>query len=132
MPINAKKGITTMTSKNVTLQESPAEDCGPSGSASVVLTAEFTARPDNVNMVAEILDALAEQVRQEARNIAFECYQRADDSSKFFVYEIYRDREAFDLHLAADYGATFNARLKGLIVEPHSSLSFLMPLLTQR
>jgi quinol monooxygenase YgiN len=94
----------------------------------VVLIAEFTARAGNAETVAALLAELAEQVRREEGNIAFECYRAADNASKFVVYEIYRDRRAFDAHIGAEYGAVFNARLQQLIVEPHSVLTFLQPL----
>ena len=94
----------------------------------VVLIAEFTAHQDQERIVADLLAGLAANVRQEPGNIAFDCYQRADDPCRFVVYEIYRDQQAFEAHIAADYGAVFNKRLNQLIVEPHSMLTFLRPL----
>jgi quinol monooxygenase YgiN len=94
----------------------------------VVLIAEFTARAGYASTVADLLAGLAENVRREEGNLVFDCYRRADDGAKFVVYEVYRDRAAFEAHIAADYGATFNARLQELIVEPHSILTFLDPL----
>ena len=41
------------------------------------------------------------------------------------MVEAYRDEEAFAAHLAASYGATFNAALVPLIVEDGSVLTFL-------
>ena len=75
-----------------------------------------------------LLDGLATKVRQEPGNIAFDCYRRAENPAKFLVYEIYRDRQAFEDHIAADYGAAFNTRLQELIIEPQSILTFLTPL----
>jgi quinol monooxygenase YgiN len=43
----------------------------------------------------------------------------------FAVVEAYRDEAAFAVHLAADYGAEFNAALVPLIVEDGSVLTFL-------
>jgi quinol monooxygenase YgiN len=94
----------------------------------IVLIAEFTALQDQNHVVADLLAGLAAQVRREPGNIAFDCYRRADDRHRFVVYEIYRDQQAFDAHIAADYGAVFNTRLQQLIVEPHSMLTFLKPL----
>lgn len=99
-----------------------------SSSAHVVLLAEFTATPGNAETVAELLNGLAAKVREEQGNISFDCHRRADNPSKFVVYEIYRDKAAFESHIAADYGAEFNARLRELIVEPNSVLTFLDPL----
>lgn len=94
----------------------------------VVLVAEFTARPGQAESVAALLAGLADQVRQEPGNVVFDPYQRTDDPARFVVYEIYRDQSAFQLHIQADYGAVFNARLQALIVEPNSILTFLAPL----
>lgn len=96
----------------------------------VILTAEFTALPGTADIVAELLDGLAAMVRREEGNMAFDCYRRVEDAAKFVVFEIYRNREAFERHLAADYGAVFNSRLQKLIVEPHSILTFLNPVRT--
>lgn len=94
----------------------------------ISLIAEFTARPGQADMVAELLAGLAVNVRAEPGNIAFDCYRRSDDQNKFVVYEIYRDKPAFERHLGADYGAVFNAQLRELIKEPNSVLTFLTPL----
>nr|WP_295884403.1 putative quinol monooxygenase [uncultured Devosia sp.] len=93
----------------------------------ITLIAEFTARPGQGNTVAELLAGLATNVRQEPGNVAFDCFRRLDDDARFVVYEIYRDKTAFEAHIAADYGAVFNARLRELIVEPNSVLTFLTP-----
>lgn len=97
----------------------------------ITLIAEFTARPGQGDVVAELLVGLATQVRQEPGNVAFDCYRKLEDASKFVVYEIYRDKAAFEAHISADYGAVFNARLRELIVEPNSVLTFLTPLSVQ-
>lgn len=97
----------------------------------ITLIAEFTARPGQAETVAELLAGLAVDVRQEPGNVAFDCFRRLDGSAKFVVYEIYRDKPAFAAHISADYGAVFNARLRELIVEPNSVLTFLTPLAVQ-
>lgn len=93
----------------------------------ITLIAEFTARPGQGDIVAELLAGLATNVRREPGNVAFDCFRRLDDAAKFVVYEIYRDKAAFAAHISADYGAVFNARLRDLIVEPNSVLTFLTP-----
>ena len=93
-----------------------------------VLYAEFTANPDSVDAVAELVRALAEQVRREPGNLVFAASQKRENPSEFFVYEEYADADAFAAHLGADYGAEFNQRLAKLIVGDGSDLTFLMPL----
>ncbi|KKC39271.1 hypothetical protein WH87_03330 [Devosia epidermidihirudinis] len=93
----------------------------------IILIAEFTALPGKADEVAGLLEGLAKDVRVEPGNITFDGYRKAEDDAKFVVYEIYRDRDAFEAHIAANYGAIFNAKLQQLIVEPQSVLTFLNP-----
>ncbi len=90
-----------------------------------ILHAQFTAKPEHVDEVAQMITDLAAKVRTEEGNILFDVYQHAEDPSKFFVMEIYRDEEAFQAHINMPYGAPFNARLEEIIWEPHSVLTFL-------
>jgi quinol monooxygenase YgiN len=96
-------------------------------SAPVVLYAEFTAHSDTLDEVERLITGLAHDVRLEAGNQEFAVYQRTDDPCRFLVFERYVDRPAFEAHLAAPYGAVFNAALGPLIVEDGSQLSFLDP-----
>lgn len=91
----------------------------------VILHARFTARPEHLAAVERLIAGLAADVHQEPGNVDFTVYQETDDPCRFFVFERYADREAFETHLAADYGAVFNARLTDLIVESGSRLTFL-------
>lgn len=96
--------------------------------APVTLIAEFTARPGMAEDVDVLLAGLANRVRQEPGNMVFDAHRRLDDANKFVVYEIYKDKPAFEAHIGADYGAVFNTRLRDLIEEPNSVLTFLAPL----
>ena len=89
------------------------------------LLAEFTVQPGAEARVAEMVRELAAQVREEPGNLRFEVYTRADDARAYWIHEVYRDEEAFQAHLAAPYGAPFNAELKDLIEEDGSVLTFL-------
>ena len=93
----------------------------------VVLYAEFTARPGSVAEVQRLITGLAADVHREPGNPEFTVYQRAEDPCRVFVFERYADRAAFEAHLAAPYGAVFNAALGEHIVESGSQLSFLHP-----
>lgn len=91
----------------------------------VVLYAEFTALPGKADQVEELLRGLVADVRQEPGNEVFDAYRVEEASDRFFVFEVYRDRAAFEAHLAAPYGEGFNAALGALIVEDGSQLTFL-------
>lgn len=90
------------------------------------LYAEFTARPGNEQRVADLVAGLAEKVRAEPGNLLFEPHTLEAEPRRWFVYEVYKDAVAFDAHIAADYGAVFNAALGPLIEEDGSQLTFLI------
>ena len=94
----------------------------------IVLYAEFTAKPGCAETVEPLVAELTTKVRQEPGNQVFTSYREKDNTDRFFVYEVYRDAEAFDAHLSAEYGATFNAELAGLILEEGSQLTHLVPI----
>lgn len=79
------------------------------------LSAEFTAVPGAEERVAELVRDLTVHVRAEPGNLAFNPHRVRDEPRRWFVYEVYRDEAAFRDHLAADYGATFNAALANLV-----------------
>jgi len=94
----------------------------------VILYATFTARAGHAATVAALLADYAQTVCTEPGNVLFEATFHADLSEAFFVYEEYIDDAAFQAHLAAPYGAAFNAALKPLIVESQPRLVFLKPI----
>ena len=91
----------------------------------VALIAEFDVLAGSEDRVSQLMTALAEQVRAEPGNIAFEPYTRQDDPRHYIVYEIYRDQSAFDAHITADYGLEFNRELAGLVEGDGSVLTWL-------
>lgn len=90
-----------------------------------ILYATFTARPGRGEEVAALLRDFAEVVRREEGNSLFDATRHIAQEERFFVYEVYRDRAAFESHLSSPDGAVFNAALAPLITEPSSQLSFL-------
>lgn len=93
--------------------------------SAVALHATFTARAGHAETVRELLDGYAKLVRAEPGNVLFAASQLKFDDHSFFVYEEYANQAAFDVHLAAEYGAVFNGKLQPLITEPESALTFL-------
>ena len=112
-----------------------------SGAGRVELIARFTALPGREEEVASLLLALTAKVRDEPGCLVFEPYrvgqapsgfdaaaEPAAGGTCFVVLEAYRDEAAFAEHIAAEYGAEFNAALGPLIVEDGSVLTFITPL----
>ena len=94
----------------------------------VALYAEFTAKPGREEEVAGLLAELTRKVRAEPGNLVFDPHRLDSNPAEFFVYEVYADRAAFDAHITADYGATFNTALGNLITGDRSELTRLRPL----
>ncbi len=94
----------------------------------IALFAEFTAHPGNRAAVADLIAQFAARVRDEPGNLTFDPYHRVDAPDTVFVYEAYRDEEAFEHHLASDHGRDFNRRLGELVVGGGSRLTMLAPI----
>ncbi|MET8565686.1 putative quinol monooxygenase [Streptomyces flaveolus] len=92
------------------------------------LLAEFTAREGTEDEVARLLREYARKVREEEGNLVFDVYTKASSPRAFWIFEVYRDEEAFQTHLNAPYGGPFNTALAPLIEEDASVLTFLDPL----
>jgi quinol monooxygenase YgiN len=95
------------------------------------LLAEFTAREGAEDEVARLIQEYALKVREEEGNLAFDVYTKAATPRAYWIFEVYRDEDAFQAHLNAPYGAPFNAVLTPLIEEDASVLTFLDPLATR-
>lgn len=92
-----------------------------------VLYAEFTAVAGQEQAVAALLRDYGARVRMEPGNITFAAYTKESDGRQVFVFEEYRNEDAFQTHLAAPYGATFNEALAPLVDGGGSTLTFLNP-----
>lgn len=92
-----------------------------------VLYAEFTVVSGHEQAVAALLRDYGAQVRQEPGNITFAAFTKESDGRQVFVFEEYRDENAFQTHLASPYGRTFNEALAPLVDGGGSTLTFLNP-----
>ncbi|MEU0202416.1 MULTISPECIES: putative quinol monooxygenase [unclassified Streptomyces] len=95
------------------------------------LLAEFTAREGAEDEVTRLIQEYALKVRQEEGNVAFDVYTKTASPRAYWIFEVYRDEDAFQAHLNAPYGGPFNAALTPLIEEDASVLTFLDPLDTR-
>jgi len=91
------------------------------------LYAEFTVKEGSETRVAEMMNELAQKVREEPGNILFLPYVREEHPREYFVFEIYVDEQAFQEHITADYGAVFNTELTEHIEGDASQLTWLRP-----
>jgi len=95
----------------------------------IQLYAEFTALPGHATTVTQLLVKFMTTVRQEPGNLAFAAHHPRGADDSFFVYETYRDEDAFQRHLKSDHGVLFNVALAPLVVGGKATLTFLSPVL---
>lgn len=89
------------------------------------LYAEFTVVAGNEDRVRDLVDELARHVRAEPGNIIFEPHVLEEDPLHYFVYEVYADDAAFQLHLEQEHGRVFNEKLRHLVAGGASQLTML-------
>lgn len=91
------------------------------------LYATFTARPGREQPLAELVAKLASDVRAEDGCLLFDPFTRTENPRAYVVFEIYRDDDAFQEHLASLHTRGFNAALSDLIEGAGSTLEWLVP-----
>lgn len=91
------------------------------------LYAEFTARTRCEVRVAALVAALATDARSKPGCLLFDAYTRCEQPRAYVVFEVYRDVQAFEDHLASLHSRRFNAALGELIEGPGSTLEWLDP-----
>lgn len=81
-----------------------------------VVTVEFEIKRDRV-------DAFMHKMMENARSsldieegcLHFDVCQNAKDASKVFLYEIYTDRAAFEVHLSSEHFVGFDQTVSSII-----------------
>jgi (4S)-4-hydroxy-5-phosphonooxypentane-2,3-dione isomerase len=74
--------------------------------------------------VAAILDN-ARGTRKEPGNLRFDVVRREDDPNRFFLYEVYRDKEAFARHQETEHYARWRDAVTDWMAEPRVGLKYL-------
>lgn len=93
----------------------------------VSLYAEFTARDGHTDEVQRLVSRLVLEVRAEPGNVVFDAWVRTERPTEFVVFETYRDRAAFEEHLASTHCVDFNRALTPLVEGAGSTLTWLSP-----
>ena len=99
--------------------------------AVIALIAELTAHRETRAEVGRLLRAYRSRVVQEPGNLQFLPYTTVDDAGSFWVYEEYRDEEAFQAHIDSRHNREFNRAVGPLLRSGSSHLRILRPLPTE-
>ncbi len=81
-----------------------------------VVTVTFTLHDNCADAFMPLMQAQAENsVRLEEGCHYFDVVHQADDLNTVFLYEIYTDRTAFDIHLKSIHFNNFDQKVKNLV-----------------
>jgi len=77
-----------------------------------VVTVAFSVIPEHVGSFAKAMNEQAEtSLKEEEHCHQFDVAIDPDDSSAFFLYEIYSDKAAFEFHLKTPHFDSFNTKV---------------------
>lgn len=83
-----------------------------------VVTVNFGVAPQHSAIfLARVRQQAADSLREEAGCLRFDVCTAPDDPAGVFLYEIYTDRAAFDLHLASAHFLAFDAEVAPMIIQ---------------
>lgn len=80
------------------------------------LIATFTAKPEHLDQVRDVLRRTAAASRTEPGVLCYDLFDQADSTNTVSI-EHYKDDAAFDAHLASDHVKTAVADLDGLLAQ---------------
>ncbi|MGE5645283.1 MAG: putative quinol monooxygenase [Acidobacteriota bacterium] len=89
---------------------------------SVVVIAEFTAKPGKAGELAAAFRAMIAPTRLEPGCLRYELNQEENDPGAFVFVEAYQDRAAFDAHCATPYFKALIEALPPLVDKQHVGL----------
>jgi quinol monooxygenase YgiN len=90
----------------------------------MIFVADLHARADAVDDVRQLLAGLAATTAREPGVLAYSVRQRQDDPTRFQVSEHYRDRAAWETHMAAPYVRHALDRFERLLEAPPAVASY--------
>jgi autoinducer 2-degrading protein len=59
-----------------------------------------------------------EGTRKEPGNVRFDLLQGEDDETRFFLYEVYRDKDGFGAHHASEHYLTWKEKVADWMAKP--------------
>jgi quinol monooxygenase YgiN len=84
----------------------------------IVVTATLQAKAGKEKEVEEAFRAILPRVQTETGTVVYILHRAADHHGKFFLYESYKDKEAFDHHASTPYLKDLFGKLKDLLDGP--------------
>lgn len=82
------------------------------------LFVELRSQPHHAAALQQLLEELVRHARSEAGTLAYTLHQDAGRPGDFFLYELYKDQQAFERHMAAAPVQAALRRFDALLAEP--------------
>lgn len=83
-----------------------------------VVCVRFEVLPDKIDAFIAATLVNARETRKEPGNLRFDLLQGIDDSTQFFLYEVYRDEKEFQFHLKTPQYLSWNAQVDSFLKVP--------------
>ena len=81
------------------------------------LIADFKAHPDRSDDLGRILGGMIEPTRAEEGCVNYDLHRRADDPTRFVLYEGWESQAALDAHMATPHFQKMLVDLAGVVAE---------------
>jgi autoinducer 2-degrading protein len=81
-------------------------------------------KPEHVEAFISAMVANASGSRQEPGNLRFDVLQGEDDPTRFFLYEVYRSKEAFAAHQQTEHYATWRDAVQDWMAQPRQGARY--------
>lgn len=96
-------------------------NCCPDGNGKsdgpVIIAARLYVKSGSIGEFKRLAAPLIEATRQEKGCLQYDLYQDISDSTAFFFYEVYADRDAQELHSGSEYLARFIREREPLVCD---------------
>lgn len=79
-------------------------------------------KPENEKDFIEATRVNYEGTRKEEGNVRFDVLQGADDPTRFFLYEVYRDEDAFHTHHESPHYLTWKSAVADWMAKPRQGV----------
>jgi quinol monooxygenase YgiN len=83
----------------------------------LTITANITAKADQIDLVKTQLEKVIAPTRQEAGCISYLLHQNNEDPAHFFMFENWESRELWQAHLESAHFKAFAAATEGALAE---------------
>jgi quinol monooxygenase YgiN len=100
------------------LAAAPAAHAQAASDPTVYVVRYIEVTPTGKNQGVGLLKQLADASRKDAGTLRFDVLQRTAPANHFVIYEVWKDKEALDAHLAAPHTKQFLEAVQPLLLAP--------------